>query len=142
MTVTDLIQNYKRTEVETASPSQLLLMLYDGAIARLHSAGESMRLGQFEPAHFDLLKVQDILTELVLALDWEADNPLVAQLYSLYEYMHGALVKANVRRDVASIDEVAGLLSSLREGWEEAARATSEEDGSAGVPSNRLDLCG
>ena len=117
---TGYLQNYKRTEIETATPSKLLLMLYDGAIQRLESAEEHQQLGKWEAAHKDLVRVQDILTELMVSLDWEMAGSPAPQLFSLYNYMHQALVKANVERESEPIHEVNRMLSELRNAWQEA----------------------
>jgi flagellar protein FliS len=129
--------HYKRVEIETASPTKLLLMLYDAAIQRCESAAENMRRGELEPAHFDLLKVQDILTELMVALDFEASDAPVKELFALYDYMHRTLVQANVHKQADPVDEVAGLLSQLRRTWVEAISAPGDDEVVAVSPLSR-----
>jgi flagellar protein FliS len=139
----EFLQNYKRTEIETATPAKLLLMLYDAAIQRLESAGENFRLGEWESVHKDLIRVQDILTELMVSLDWEAPGAPTPQLFSLYSYMHQSLVRANVERDSEPITEVMGLLSELREAWREAVKKVESDEGQASQPQRpTLDLHG
>jgi len=116
-------REYKRVEIETASPGKLLLMLYDAAIQRCESAAERMRAGEIGPAHFDLLRVQDILTELMVALDPEASAAPVRELFALYDYMHRTLVRANVQKQPEPIHEVLGLLNELRRAWVAAVSA-------------------
>jgi len=58
-------------QIETASPARLLVMLYDGALRRLSDAAESMKAGDFVAGHDSLVKVQDILLELMVSLDFE-----------------------------------------------------------------------
>lgn len=136
-------EHYKRVEIETASPEKLLLMLYDAAIQRCESAAERMRQGEYEPAHFDLLKVQDILTELMVALDFEASEAPVNELFALYDYMHRTLVQANIGKQANPIEQVARLLDQLREAWQEATACSTDIDEDPASPpaeGARLDL--
>lgn len=110
-------ENYKRTQVETASPGRLLLMLYDGALRNLRQAQESIKEKKTNQAHNCLIKAQDIVMELNLDLNMDAGE-IAGQLRDLYLYIHKRLVEANVKKDVAMVQEVIGLLSELKEAWE------------------------
>ena len=118
-------QSYKQTEIETASPAKLLLLLYDGALKRLHRAKEALKQEDWTEAHESLIRVQKILVELILALDWEVGGDLAPRLHSLYDFMYRRLVEANCKRDTDRVEEVIQLFSTLREGWEEAYRQLS-----------------
>jgi len=117
-------QAYRRTQIETASKEQLLLMLYDGAIHYLKRAKMKMQ----EPPNEEnltektnlILKAQDIILELMAALDMERGGELTRQLFRLYEYMNYRLNQANIRREIPAIEEVVTLLSDLRATWDEA----------------------
>jgi flagellar protein FliS len=138
--VADPLLQYKRTEIETAPPLKLLLMLYDGAIARCESAAESIREGDHEAAHRGLIKAQDILTELMVSLDPEAAAAPIRELFGLYEYMHRLLVQANIRKETSPIEEVVQILSDLREAWAGAGSASSEDDEAPPPPPARSGL--
>jgi len=144
VTHTGIVEHYKRTEIETATPAKLLLLLYDAAIQRLETAAEAMKTGKYERAHFDLLRIQDILTELMVSLDQGAKDAPVKELYALYEYMYRGLVNANVKREVPPIEEAGRIMSQLREAWREAVRQVSNRDsGSRAQPvQRRLDIAG
>jgi len=144
VTQTGIVEHYKRTEIETATPAKLLLLLYDAAIQRLETGAEAMKTGQYERAHFDLLRVQDILTELMVSLDWNVKGAPVRELYSLYEYLYRGLVHANVKREVPPVEEARSIMSELREAWREAMRQSSGRDsGFAAQPvQRRLDIAG
>jgi flagellar secretion chaperone FliS len=138
-------QSYKQTEIETASPGKLLLLLYDGAIKRLHLAKEELEQNRREECHLHLVRVQEILVELMLALDWDVEGELAARLHGLYDYMYRQLVRANVRKDQEIIDEVIQLLTTLREGWNDAFRHTvqnGEKPSSQAPPSSKINLQG
>ena len=68
------------------------------------------------------MRVQEILVELMLALDWNAGQDLASRLHGLYDYLYRRLVDANVKHDAGIIQEGIELLTTLREGWSEAYR--------------------
>lgn len=116
---TDGYQAYRRTQIETAPPEQLILMLYDGAIRFARSARRAIEAGDRQKAHRDLTRTQDVISELISSLDLEAGGEIAANLYRLYRYLYQRLVQANVGKKVEPIDEVIHLITELREGWYE-----------------------
>ncbi len=137
-------QSYKQTEIETASPGKLLLLLYDGAIKRLRLAKDAAGREELEEAHNNLVRVQEILVELMLALDWSVDQELANRLHGLDDFMYRKLVSANTQRETDAIDEVIRLLSTLREGWSEAYRqlATNGEKPNNKRPESKINIQG
>lgn len=138
-------QSYKQTEIETASPGKLLLLLYDSAINRLKRARERMKERDREEAHQLLVKVQEIVVELMLALDWNAGSDLAPRLHALYDFMYRRLVDANVQQDPEIVDEVLQLLGTLQEGWREAYKqmaASGEQTGPAAGPRPQINVQG
>lgn len=116
---------YKEMQVTTASPGQLLLMLYDGAIRFCREAEAALTEGQLEESHRLLLRAQDVVTELRSTLNLEA-GPVAQNLDSLYEYMQRQLIEANIKKAAQPAQEVAELLAGLREAWEQAVHATGQ----------------
>ncbi len=128
----DPYKNYRRTQVETADQATLLLMLYSGALKFLRMGRKAIEDNNIEETNRQLGRAQDILCELMGSLN--PDTPeLSGRLFQLYEYMHYQLVQANVKKDVAIIGEVEGMLNSLLEAWQavvneqKAANQTGEE---------------
>src|SRR5690554_3022160 len=113
---------YMETTVQTATPAQLLIMLYDGAIRFCRTASKAIESGQIEEAHRNIVKAEDILLEFVISLDKTA--PVADGLVQLYDYMYQRLVEANTKKDVAIIEEVVGYLLELKETWMQVAQAT------------------
>lgn len=113
---------YQQTQIDTAPPERLLLMLYDGAIRFCHGAIKAMENRDPAAANNYCLKVQNILTELMVTLRMDVGGDLARNLFDLYEYMHGRMVQANVKKDPAIAKEVAGHLKELREAWTQAAK--------------------
>ncbi|MFN8614858.1 MAG: flagellar export chaperone FliS [Vampirovibrionales bacterium] len=133
-----LAKQYKSTEITTASPEELLIMLYDGAIRFLKIAKKAMLAKDIEKTHNHLIKAQRILSEFMLTLDMEAGGDIAKNLYALYEYLHFRLVHANIKKDTAAIDEVIGHLEPLKKTWEQAieqARSTKASPSAAASSS-------
>ena len=115
-------QTYLRGAVETASPAQLVLALYDRALVALHRAGSSLAGGDvsgIEPAHRELVRAQDIVIELRSSLDHERGGEIATSLDALYAFCLNRLIVANVTKDPAGLDDVGQLLGSLRDAWAE-----------------------
>ena len=110
------------TGVTAASPHKLILMLFDGAIMALGSASRHMAEKNIAAKGQDISKAIEIITNgLRVSLDLEAGGELADRLFALYDYMTVRLLHANLRNDLAAIEEVSGLLNELRSAWEEIA---------------------
>lgn len=113
--------HYQAQAVETAGPAQLVLMLYDGALAALTRAEQALAsdaaAGSAEAANRELLRVQDIVTELWVTLDVERGGAVAANLAALYDFCLDRLVTANVRKDPGELPAVRDVLAGLREAW-------------------------
>jgi len=104
--------------VETSDPHGLVLMLFDGAIAAISLARIHMAAGEIPQKGMAISRAIDLVTNgLQASLDKEAGGELAERLAALYEYMAQRLLFANLKSSVAALDEVAELLSSLREAW-------------------------
>jgi len=127
---------YAEQAVLSATPVQLVTMLYDRLLLDLARA-EKAQVGQeWATASEQLLHAQAIIAELTSSLRvdvWDGGEGLLA----LYSYTSTALVNANVHRDVALTREVTGLLEPLRQAWHEAATALGGGvAGGAGAPTS------
>ena len=97
-------QDYRRTQIMTASPMQLILMLYDEAIRSLTAAEKAFDqqvepTARFEAINNNLLHAQDIITELALSLDMEKGGNIAGNLQRLYEFMVHHLSEANTKKE-------------------------------------------
>lgn len=109
---------YQKIQVETAGQGKLLLMLYAGALRFLGSAKRSLGENDLENVNCNLLRVQDIVTELISALNFEAGK-VAEGLYQLYDYIHYLLVQGNVKKEVLYLDQAETLLMELQDFWKE-----------------------
>src|SRR5256885_434582 len=101
--MTNAYQQYQRMQAETASPGELVLMMYNGAIRFLNLSKKRIEAKDVGAANDTLLRAQEIVLELMVSVD-VATGPVARNLFDLYEFMHRHLVQANVRKDVAMID--------------------------------------
>lgn len=114
------------TGVTAADPHQLILMLYDGAIMAITTAGVAMEGKQIAHKGEQISKAIEIITSgLKLSLNMEAGDQLAERLAALYDYMADRLVYANLHNNKQALDEVAGLLMGLRESWQAIKPATA-----------------
>ena len=110
------------TAVSQASPHQLVLLLFDGALAAVLQARHAVATGDGETRRTTVSKAMRIIDEgLKASLEPQAAPQLAANLGSLYEHMVARLFQANARNDEQALDEVAGLLAELRGTWAEIA---------------------
>jgi flagellar protein FliS len=110
------------TGVRSASPHQLILMLFDGAVLALSSAAVQMREKRSIEKGQSISRAIDIIANgLKASLDRNVGGELADRLAALYDYMCARLLQANLRDDMAALTEVTGLLGELRGAWEEIA---------------------
>lgn len=114
-------QSYRQVALTTASPGQLVLMLFDGAIRFSRQALEGF--AQEDPLEFNrtihnnLTRAQAIINELNLSLNMEGGGELSQSLRRVYNYMDNRLQESNLRKEQDGIEEVIRRLSDLREAW-------------------------
>ncbi|MDP3177472.1 MAG: flagellar export chaperone FliS, partial [Spirochaetaceae bacterium] len=113
------IAAYRETRVKTASPGQLVVMLYDEAMKQCDRAieliGEDSRLRPdcIEKTNAALGKAQDIVTELMASLDFDAGGEIAQNLFALYVWFSRELLEANIRKEVARVKAVRAMLGEL-----------------------------
>ena len=108
---------YQQNSVQTATPGQLVIMLYDGAIRFTKAGVEGIQRRQYMIANTNLKKAQAIVHELIASLNH--DFTISKDLVRIYEYMLHLLIQANVKKDVKPAEEVLEHLQELREAWKQ-----------------------
>jgi flagellar protein FliS len=121
----------------TTSPERLVTMLYDRLVRDLVGAEQALLDHDVEGAHRDLVHAQDILTELLGALDQAAWSG-APQLASLYVWVLGELMQANVHKDVQRVTRCRTLMAPLAEAWHGAAAAVATRHGQVEGPAPLL----
>jgi flagellar secretion chaperone FliS len=110
---------YRQNSVETATPGQLVVMLYNGVLTALDKAEAALEgRPDIELAHEEFTRAQAIIMELLATLDMSA-GAVAHSLASLYEYSHTQLVKANVNKKFSHAEPVHTIFADLRDAWVE-----------------------
>jgi flagellar protein FliS len=115
-------RTYRANAVLTASPGQLVLMLYDGALKAMALTREAFTLpeedlSRIQIINTQLLKAQSILSELQSGLNMDAGGEFARTMYRLYDYHNRRLAEANIRKQVEPVVEVERLVRELRDAW-------------------------
>ena len=113
-------QAYRESSVLTASPEQLVVMLYDGANRFLRQAEAAMGEGAVAHTNDRLQRAEAILDELLTTLNHDAGE-IAERLQAIYVYCKRCLMESRKDRDVAKIRLVVRLLGELREAWAQVA---------------------
>ncbi len=108
---------YLRNAVLTATPEQLQLMLYDGAIRFASQGADAIEQDDYEASFETLSRAQKIVLELRAGVRREANPELCDQMTQLYHYIYQRLVDGSINRDVETIREAVKLLEYQRETW-------------------------
>lgn len=114
-------QSYRQNSVQTASPGQLILMLFDGALRFMNRAIQGFELAdvaqRYETVHINLVKTQAIIDELQASLNFEVGGDFPRTMSSLYDFLRTQLRTANVKKDAAPVHIVIELLGDIRGAW-------------------------
>lgn len=114
-------QAYKQADMATADKGKILIMLYDHCIKWCRVAIDSAKKNEFQARTKAIFKVQDAITELICALDYEKGGDIATNLYKLYEFYNWHLSQANITNSAEKIQDVCTMLEDLRSAWVVAA---------------------
>lgn len=123
-------QEYRKHAVGGASPLQLVVMLYDGALRFMEAGKHCMRQRDLNGQNTNLQKAQRILMELMSGLDMNQGGEIAGNLMALYTFVLNNLVEANLKDEVAPIEAGIKVMSELRESWvalEQQTRRSTKE---------------
>jgi flagellar protein FliS len=113
---------YGNNKINTASPGELTLMLYEGAIKFCNVAIVAIEQKNVEKAHNNISKVEKIIDYLRITLDMK--YPVAKDFENIYEYLTQRLLLANVKKDAGVLEEVCGHLRDVRDTWQAVLRVT------------------
>ncbi len=125
------VNPYLKTKILTASPQELRLMLYDGAIKFCRQAVPALEQQDFEGCYNALMRAQKIVLELSTSLNHDVAPDLCEKLSALYTYIYRLLVDANVQHEAAPIEEAIELLEYERQTWQMLIDKLTNEPGEA-----------
>ena len=114
------IKQYQASNVNTATPEKLMIMMFDGALQFLQKAKIAIAEGNLKERSINIDGARKIIRELMRTIDLENGNDVSKQLFKLYNKMAMNLIKANVQRNAALIDVVIEDVSNIRWGFRKA----------------------
>lgn len=115
---------YQNTTVTTASPAELTLMLYEGAIKFCNIAIIGLEKKDYAKVNENLVKAQNIIAELGATLDF--NYPVSEEFKKIYDYIYQCLVEGNIKKDLSAIEEGLQYIREMRDTWKELMAASKQ----------------
>lgn len=125
MALPNAYAQYNNSKVLTATPAELTLMLYDGAIKFCNIAEIAVEQKDVQKAHVNIVKTQKIVEYLRQTLDMK--YPVAKDFENIYVYLENLLVQANVKKDKEILEECLSHLRDIRDTWKEVMRINREK---------------
>lgn len=117
-----MANTYKNQQIMTASPEELTLLLYNGALRFVSESITSMEQGDMQQSHNANVRAQDIVREFMITLDMKYE--ISKTWMPLYEYIVYCLIQGNIKKDKEQLLQAKSMLSELREAWVGAMKQT------------------
>ena len=111
---------YNTNRIMTATPAELTLMLYEGAIKFCNIAIIGVEENDIEKAHNNIVKVENIIEEFIATLNHK--YPVAKDFENVYNYLMDSLIEANMKKDKEILEEVLGYLREMRDTWKEVMK--------------------
>lgn len=118
--VTNPYQQYQNNSVMTATPGELTLMLYNGAIKFCNLAIEAIEQNDLQKAHQSNLRAQDIITELQATLDTKYD--ISKEMDRLYTFIKQLLIEGNIHKESQKLADARDLIREFRDTWQQVIK--------------------
>lgn len=122
---------YKSNSIATASPAELTLMLYDGAIKFCNIALGAIESGDVSKAHTNIVKAENIITEFRSTLDFK--YPVAQDFERVYEYIYSRLVEANLHKDAEVLEDALKYIREMRDTWKEVMKLNRTQTGGSQI---------
>lgn len=135
------LRQYTNHSAQTATPGQLIVMLYDGFLRFAGQGKAAMEKGDVGEAGLKLNRAQDIVTELRVSLDM-TQGQVAQNLASIYDYVGERLTASRLNRDTAEIAEAVRCMADLRSAWAQIANTPRPARAENSRPSVGVDLAG
>ncbi len=125
MAVSNPYQAYQENSVLTASPGDLTLMLYNGCLKFLNLAKKAIEEKNITEKNTNLQKAQNIINELMVTLNMDIE--ISKQMMALYDFVRTKLIEANVKNDLASLEEAESIMIEFRDTWKEVIKLNRQQ---------------
>jgi flagellar secretion chaperone FliS len=130
MVTTNPYQAYQNNAISTASPGELTLMLYNGCLKFINLARKAIEEKNIEEKNINLQKAQKIINELMVTLNMEYE--VAKNMMIMYDYIYRRLIEANIKNDIAILDEVEGFVTEFRDTWKQVIQLNRQRQYSQG----------
>ena len=135
MAYRNALSTYKETRIKTASQGQLIIMLYNEAVRQLDQALDfigSDDHGKKDPGRIEkiskaVVKTQEIVSELMVSLDFEQGGDIAKNLFALYTWFNRELMEANISQDANRLSTIRNHIDELRNAWQEIVATNAAE---------------
>ena len=136
------VKAYRETQIKTASQGRIIVMIYDEAIKQVDAAisGLSGGTGSLEKVNAALVKSQDLITELMVSLDFQRGGEIAENLFTIYLFFNRQLSQANIKKDPTPLRNVRTMLADLRSAWASISGKSVGEENASG--STGLNIAG
>ena len=115
---------YQTSKIQTASPAELTLMLYEGAIKFCNIALMGLEEGDTEKVHHNIVKAENIVIEFLDTLNYKYE--VAKDFEKVYNYIYDVLVEANIKKDKELLEEALKHLRGMRDTWKEVMRLAKQ----------------
>lgn len=120
MSLKNPYETYQQNSVNTASPGELTLMLYEGCIKFIKRGKKALEEKNYQEKNNNIIKAQNIIREFMVTLDMQ--YAISQELMIMYEYMLHRLIEANINNDIEILNEVEELVIGYRDTWKEVIK--------------------
>jgi len=128
------IDRYRQNEIQSRSPLELVVMLYDGALRFTSDARDAMVRRDIRARQQHLSRAMAIVSELQSTLDMDTGGEVAEHLDKLYGFVRDRLIDASLKQDLRPLDEAHRVLTTLREGWLAISRASASAAATSSLP--------
>lgn len=130
MALNNPYQSYQQSSVNTASPGELTMMLYNGCLKFINLAKHGIQSKDIQAKNLNIQKAQNIVQELMVTLNMDLE--VSQNMMSLYDFMNRRLIDANIKNDLEALEEVEGLVTEFRDTWKQAIQLNRQKQHSQG----------
>lgn len=116
---------YKNNSINTSSPGELTLMLYNGCLKFIEQAKRALAENKVEEKNTAVQKAQAIITELMLTLDTSV--PVAENMMTLYDFANSRLIDGNIKNDSVMFDEAADIIREFRDTWKQVIQLNRQK---------------
>ncbi|MEK5146266.1 flagellar export chaperone FliS [Psychrobacillus sp. FSL K6-4615] len=116
---------YQHNSVNTSTPGELTLMLYNGCLKFIHQAKNSLENNNFQEMNLSSQKAQAIISELMLTLD--TSYPVSQNMLSLYEFVNSRLIDGNIKKDGTMFEEASVIITDFRDTWKQVIQINRQK---------------